>query len=139
MLANLLSTNSTSQWCCQSSTTVHVFGTNCMSTSLSQFNGLQQKWLLETGMQTVISSYNYLIGSASQPGANAKNYPRWSVNHSSPFFPSHRNLHLRHNHHLPLSWPLTRTNAHKSSFAVGVIPFWNSLPPLPPYCPFTKL
>ena len=45
------------------------------------------------------------------------------------FFSPHPSPHLRHNHHMPLSYPKIRTSAHLSSFSVSVIPLWNSLPP----------
>ena len=43
-------------------------------------------------------------------------------------FVSHPHPSLRHSHNLCLLYPLTRSNSHKFSFFVSVVPLWNSLP-----------
>ena len=43
-------------------------------------------------------------------------------------FVSHPHPSLHHSHNLCLLYPLTRSNSHKFSFFVSVVPLWNSLP-----------
>ena len=50
-----------------------------------------------------------------------------SLIHPSFFIP-HPSSHLRHNHSLPLYYPMCHSHSHLSSFAVSVVPPWNCLP-----------
>lgn len=43
-------------------------------------------------------------------------------------FTPHPSSHLRHNHHHALYYPTCHSTAHLSSFAISVLPLWNSLP-----------
>ena len=43
-------------------------------------------------------------------------------------FTPHPTPHLRHNHSLPLYYPVCNSHSHLSSFAVSSVPVWNCLP-----------
>ena len=43
-------------------------------------------------------------------------------------FAPHPTPHLRHNHSLPLYYPVCNSRSHLSSFAVSSVPVWNCLP-----------